>query len=57
MPKAMDRPPGGGIPPNVITWFEQQDQSLLTNRTVRNHLGRFSPEQWPEVRGVDEAEA
>ena len=52
-PRTLERAPGGPVPPSVLTWLETQPgcgAALLTNRTVRNHLGKYSPEAWPEVR-------
>ena len=54
MPKAgLERPAQGHVPISVLSWLEQQPGAgahLLTNRAVRNHLGRYSADSWPEAR-------
>ena len=52
-PRTLERAPGSGVPPNVLNWLETQPgcgAALLTNRAVRNHLGRYSADAWPEAR-------
>ena len=54
-PRTLERAPGLGVPPNVISWLETQPGGgapLLANRAIRNHLGRYTPEAWPEVRAL-----
>lgn len=37
------------VNPLQIPWFADTAPNLLTNKTIRDFLGRYSQQQWPEV--------
>lgn len=37
------------VDPLRVPWFADAAPSLLTNKTIRTFLGRYSQQQWPEV--------